>query len=317
MKAMSENVPTMSDGHHADGPGEMATMMTSRRKLVIGTSVVAIAVAWYLFRPELLFIDQTVNESFPATASTSSSDMPQMKLATGTFRGLAHDTKGMATIYEVGGKRVLRLTGFETSNGPDVHVLLVAAKDAADDKTVKDAGYIDLGSLKGNVGDQNYDVPADVDLSEYQACTIWCNRFSVNFGTAPLMRADKDGMDAAADAPRAPVSLVAGEFRGLAHETKGMAAIYDVGEGERILRLTDFETSNGPDVHVLLVAAPDAADDATVKGAGYIDLGSLKGNVGDQNYEVPADVDLAKYQACTIWCNRFSVNFGTAPLAMR
>jgi hypothetical protein len=41
----------------------------------------------------------------------------------------------------------------------------------------------------------------------------------------------------------------------------------------------------------------------------------LKGNIGDQNYEIPADTDLSKYQACTIWCKRFSVNFGTAPLA--
>lgn len=187
MKTMSENMPMMGDGREAGGNHEMGMPFASRRKLIAGAGVVVAVVAWYLFRPELLFIDQAVNESFP-TATTMPGDAaaPQMKLAAGEFRGLAHDTKGMAAIYDVGGKRVLRLTGFETSNGPDVHVLLVAAKDAADDKTVKDAGYIDLGSLKGNIGDQNYDVPADVDLAQYQACTIWCNRFSVNFGTAPL-----------------------------------------------------------------------------------------------------------------------------------
>jgi hypothetical protein len=150
---------------------------------------VGVGVVWYLFRPELLFVDKTVNESFPAGAATAmrGGAPKHMTLAAGEFRGLAHDTKGTATIYEVtGGKRVLRLTGFETSNGPDVHVLLVAADDAKDDATVKDAGYIDLGSLKGNVGDQNYDIPADANLANYRACTIWCNRFSVNFGTAPL-----------------------------------------------------------------------------------------------------------------------------------
>lgn len=158
-----------------------------RRTIIAAASVAIAAVLWYLFRPELLFIDKTVNESFPAaTAGVNANDMPQQRLTEGEFRGLAHDTKGMAAIYDVGGKRVLRLTGFETSNGPDVHVLLVAAPDAADDATVKEAGYVDLGSLKGNVGDQNYDVPADIDLAKYQACTIWCNRFSVNFGTAPL-----------------------------------------------------------------------------------------------------------------------------------
>ena len=78
--------------------------------------------------------------------------------------------------------------------------------------------------------------------------------------------------------------------------------------------LTNFKTSNGPDVHVYLVAAPDVKDDATVKRAGFIDLGSMKGNTGDQNYDVPATVDFATYQAVTIWCARFNVNFGTAPL---
>jgi hypothetical protein len=111
-----------------------------------------------------------------------------------------------------------------------------------------------------------------------------------------------------------PVTLASGSFHNGAHETKGMAAIRQLADGQRILRLEGFETSNGPDVHVYLVAAPDAADNDTVKSAGFIDLGSLKGNIGDQNYEVPAEVDLDKHRAVTIWCARFGVNFGTAPL---
>lgn len=84
---------------------------------------------------------------------------------------------------------MLRLTNFSTSNGPDVRVTLVAAADATDDPSVQRAGYVSLGVMKGNVGDQNYDVPADLDLSVYRAVTIWCERFSVNFGTAPLSKA--------------------------------------------------------------------------------------------------------------------------------
>ena len=110
-----------------------------------------------------------------------------------------------------------------------------------------------------------------------------------------------------------PKQLAAGQFKGYAHETEGTAGIYDV-EGKRVLRLTNFKTSNGPDVHVYLVAATDAKDDATVKNAGFIDLGSMKGNVGDQNYDVSATADLGKYQAVTIWCARFNVNVGTAPM---
>ncbi|HXV78356.1 MAG TPA: DM13 domain-containing protein [Candidatus Binatia bacterium] len=115
-------------------------------------------------------------------------------------------------------------------------------------------------------------------------------------------------------APTGPTVLSQGDFRGLAHETKGLAAVYQLPDGKRLLRLSNFETSNGPDVHVYLVAAEVAKDNATVKQAGFIDLGSLKGNKGDQNYEVPADADLNKYKSVSIWCARFGVNFGAATL---
>jgi hypothetical protein len=81
---------------------------------------------------------------------------------------------------------MLRFTNFRTSNGPNVHVYLVAADDAKDSETVRHAGFIDLGPIKGNIGDQNYALGPDVDLSNYRAVSIWCHRFSVNFGAASL-----------------------------------------------------------------------------------------------------------------------------------
>lgn len=156
--------------------------------IIGGAVVLAMAIAWYLFRPELLFINRTVSEKFPTSGKepTSASSAPTV-LMRGSFRGLAHETKGAATIYELpDGKRVLRLTEFETSNGPDVRVYLVATPDAKDNDTVKRAGFIDLGAMKGNKGDQNYEVAADIDLDKYRSVSIWCRRFSVNFGAAPL-----------------------------------------------------------------------------------------------------------------------------------
>ena len=158
-------------------------------KLIIGSIIVIVAIGWYLFRPELLFVDQTVNEALPAsaTATRSSKDAQSSVLATGRFHRVSHDTSGVATIHQLSeGQRLVRLTAFETSNGPDVRVYLVAAKDATDNDTVTRAGYIDLGAMKGNKGDQNYEVPAGIDLSQYQSLTIWCRRFGVNFATAPL-----------------------------------------------------------------------------------------------------------------------------------
>lgn len=296
----------------------------NRRPIIITSSVILAAVAWWAFRPELLFVNKTVNESFPAATSLVSSsatkvtDKPmamESAIASGTFRSVAHETKGTATIHKLAdGRRVLRLTDFMTSNGPDVRVLLVAASDAADSETVKSAGSIELAPLKGNVGDQNYDIPADVDLTKYRACTIWCNRFGVNFGTAAL-KSEAAGMPAADSMMSASTALKTGTFHSVAHETKGMATIHQLADGRRVLRLTDFMTSNGPDVRVLLVAAKDASDSDTVKNSGFVEVAPLKGNVGDQNYELPAGLDLSKYGSVTIWCNRFSVNFATAPLS--
>jgi hypothetical protein len=160
-----------------------------RRTVLIGALAVLGAGAWYAFRPERLFINQTVNESLAAevTASRASAPEAPTALASGGFHGVHHETKGQATVYRLpDGKRVLRFTDFETSNGPDVQIYLVAAGDAQDNATVTKAGFVNLGPMKGNRGDQNYDVPDSVDLAKYRTVTIWCKRFSVNFASAPL-----------------------------------------------------------------------------------------------------------------------------------
>ncbi|MCI0402815.1 MAG: DM13 domain-containing protein [Acidobacteria bacterium] len=281
--------------------------MQTRKFLLVAGVVVAGLVGWYLFRPELLFVNQTVSESLPTAQATVSAET----LLTGRFHDGAHKTSGVATILKLqDGKRVLRLTNFETSNGPEVHVYAVAAPDALDNETVTKAGFLDLGSLKGNQGDQNYELPADFDAAKYRSVAIWCKRFSVNFGTAALSEAMSTG-------PMSQKLLAAGEFHKVAHDAQGLAMVHQLADGKRILRFTEFETSNGPELHVYAVAAPDATDSDTVKKASFVDLGSLKGNKGDQNYELPADLDLSKYQSVSVWCQRFGVNFATAPLAIK
>src|SRR5581483_9692563 len=260
---------------------------------------------WALFRPERLWVNAKVNEAMP-TAGSVANAMSDTVLASGAFHSVAHNSAGKATIHQLAdGKRILRFTNFETSNGPDVRVYLVDANDATDSETVKKSGFLEIAPLKGNIGDQNYELPADLDLGKYRAVTIWCKRFGVNFATAPLSTTN--------NASAAQV-LSSGTFHNVAHKGAGTASIYRLAEGKRILRFTNFETSNGPDVHVYLVAANDAADSETVKKAGFVEIGSLKGNIGDQNYELPASLDLSHYHAVTIWCQRFGVNFATAPL---
>jgi hypothetical protein len=152
-------------------------------KVAIPVAVVAAFVAWYAFRPERLVVNRSVNEAMPSVAGGSSAQ----PLESGQFYSILHPTAGAATIYQMGdGTRVLRLTSFSTSNGPDVHVYMVAADDAKDAAAVQKAGFIDLGVIKGNIGDQNYTLDGDLDLAKYRAVSIWCKRFSVNFGAAAL-----------------------------------------------------------------------------------------------------------------------------------
>jgi len=156
----------------------------NKRQILVGVGLSALAVGWYAFRPELLFVNKQVNEQFPTGSSVASGPWA---LAKGNFKSLAHETKGVATIFKLAdGKQTLRLTKFATSNGPDVHIYLSAAEVEKGSDAIKSVGFVDLGSMKGNQGDQNYDIPAHVDLSKYKNVTIWCARFGVNFGLAPL-----------------------------------------------------------------------------------------------------------------------------------
>src|ERR1700678_3724872 len=158
--------------------------MKKTTKLAIPIVIVAAFLAWYAFRPERLVVNRSVDEAMP----TAQGSLPSQLLASGQFYSILHPTAGTATIYQMGdGSRVLRFTGFSTSNGPDVHVYMVATDDAKDSASVLRAGFIDLGTIKGNMGDQNYTLGPDVDLSKYRAVSVWCKRFSVNFGAARLM----------------------------------------------------------------------------------------------------------------------------------
>jgi hypothetical protein len=157
--------------------------MKNWMKIAIPIAVVAAFLAWYAFRPERLVVNRRVDDAMPAAQGN---DAPKLLIA-GQFYSILHPTAGTATIYQMeDGARVLRFTNFSTSNGPDVHVYMVAADDAKDVATVKNAGFIDLGVIKGNIGDQNYSLGSDLDLAKYRSVSIWCKRFSVNFGAAAL-----------------------------------------------------------------------------------------------------------------------------------
>jgi hypothetical protein len=106
-----------------------------------------------------------------------------------------------------------------------------------------------------------------------------------------------------------PTALVSGDFTGADdfHMGSGTATIYQLDDGSQVLRLEDFEVTNGPDLHVFLIPQDGSMD-------GSVDLGSLKGNIGDQNYEIPIGVDITQLGSVMIYCVPFSVTFATAAL---
>jgi hypothetical protein len=193
-----------------------------RSFLIIGVIVafaLALPVGWYLLSP--LWINRTVEETFPTSASAGEMEetMPEEVKATataamedamtepdkvmeeampddmasmtilvqGNFYDIAHQGMGTATVYHLAdGSNILRLEDFEVLNGPELHVYLTPVDPVPDSIGVELAGAIDLGLLKGNIGDQNYELPPDLDITQYKSVVIWCQPFRVPFNAAAL-----------------------------------------------------------------------------------------------------------------------------------
>jgi hypothetical protein len=114
--------------------------------------------------------------------------------------------------------------------------------------------------------------------------------------------------------PEFPLTLSTGEFIDLAHRGSGTASIIELEDGSRLLRFESLDIDNGPDLRVILSTSPLVDDDSAYDDGEFLDLGDLKGNKGNQNYEIPDDVDIDDYATVAIWCRRFNVTFNAAPI---
>lgn len=198
----------------------MVQFLKRYRWPIIGGAVVVLVVAFLAFRPDKLFVDDVVDESLedafavgavptteapatttqvaptestqetsetqPSTTTTTTAPQPSAPVAVagGGFYGIDHSAVGTATVYEQDGRYVLRFEDdTDIQNGPDLYVWVL---EAADYGGGDPEAYLDLGKIKGNVGGQNYELPADFDPEAHQAVLIWCLRFGVPFAAAPL-----------------------------------------------------------------------------------------------------------------------------------
>lgn len=122
-----------------------------------------------------------LNEALPTVAVEPSN--PVLKqISEGTFQNGFHKVSGQASLIENGDQKFLRVENFSTENGPDLFFYLIR-----NDSGLPQAGdFINLGRLKATQGTANYEIPADINLEDYQSVSVWCQAFSVNFGSARL-----------------------------------------------------------------------------------------------------------------------------------
>ncbi|MFF4233674.1 DM13 domain-containing protein [Streptomyces sp. NPDC001820] len=170
--------------------------------LVVGLAVAGVGLFW--FQPWKLWVDETIKDALPAATATQDAAEPAAgepaaaasgprTLASGELISHEHRTSGSVKVLELAdGTRTLRLENLDTSNGPDLRVWITDApvkEGTAGWRVFDDGKFVSLGKLKGNKGDQNYALPADLDLKRYTSVSIWCDRFDVSFGAASLARA--------------------------------------------------------------------------------------------------------------------------------
>jgi hypothetical protein len=185
---------------------------TRRRRrwpwLAGATAIAVIVFVLFWFQPQKLFIDDRVDEAIPSVttapqpqdaagvptdapnpsgpASTAPAPAEPVELAQGSFVSLDHGTTGTARVLELAdGRRIVRLEELDTDNGPDLYLYLTANR-ANGDEDAFDDDHLNLGRLKGNQGDQNYDLPLDADIGRLGTVVIWCDRFNSAFGAADL-----------------------------------------------------------------------------------------------------------------------------------
>lgn len=154
-----------------------------KKEFVILISIIFVLVlfaVWYLASP--LFLDNVVDEDLPYDNDDVliEDNLETMRIYEGNFVDADdfHQTSGSALVVETNGKKYLRFENFEATNGPDLKVYLSTDLSNED--------YVSLGELKGNIGDQNYELTQEIDFEKYDTVLIWCEAFSVLFGSAEL-----------------------------------------------------------------------------------------------------------------------------------
>jgi hypothetical protein len=273
--------------------------MFSRKNVIAVVAVLVLiplaAVAWWLGSP--LLMNTTVEEEFPfAFAATVPPDM--------TMAGVEQVMAGMAKVDQEVNEPMPDVIGDAVPEA-----MIDAMMDAVP-QTVVDA--MAQASIEAMPGDMTEAMKKEMALAIPEAMKGALS----NAMKDAMVQTMPDAMKGAEMTQLSPVKLKAGDFSGVDrfHKGSGKATIYSSPGGSHLLRLEDFKVTNGPDLRVILTPVQDPGGPDDVTAPGHVELAKLKGNMGNQNYEIPNDVDVASFQSVVIYCSPFRVIFSVAPL---
>lgn len=254
-----------------------------KKKSLLATLAVAAVAVVVLAGCSAKSSKTTEQSSSSSSSSSAKTEMVAKTPAmTGTFSGM-NDKNVSGTVTVADGK--LKLTNFKTDEGPDLHIYL--AKD----------GNVQTGIIKTKIdlksSEQSFDIPEGTDLSKYNSVLIYCDKAHVTFGEAKLSTAGET----------ATAKSLKGNFAGMNDKkVSGNVSL----ENNKI-RLTNFKTDEGPDLHIYL------AKDGDVKN-GILDA-KIDLKAETQSFDIPAGTDLSKYNSVLIYCDKAHVTFGEAKIS--
>ncbi|WP_423916757.1 DM13 domain-containing protein [Candidatus Poriferisodalis sp.] len=288
-RLLNRLIPRTTGGRWAAGVGNL-----------VGAALV-IYLTFFVFGFHLIFVDEVVDEEAPEFAGGDADIDELISEARGddTDAATADDDERAAVDQQIA----------------ELESEIVSVRDAAmaqDTDEAMEAMYQQVDVLQAELAELEAErerlmTPAEVEQAAEAEKQITEHSMSV----AEHML-DEPEMAEMADDGDVRVTAV-GTFGARSHPASGVAVVLTDGTQTFLRFDDDFATDNGPDLNVYLTAAgPDAS--VGDLAADFVDLGDLKGNIGAQNYEIPADVDLDRYRTVAIWCVRFSVVFGTAEL---
>ena len=287
----------------------LSSIRKYRGRLIVAAVIVAIpvlALAWWLGSP--LFINKTVDEEFPYSVGAV---VPE-----GMTRAQVDQTmETMAMMEEVVSEAMP-----EAEAPPrTAEEMMAAAMDSMTPEMMAEAIEGMTPEMRAEVAETMAEaVPGMTPEMVAEAMESMTPEMmtGVMQNMTPEMMAQMGAMMPEMMAASGPVAVKRGTFRDADsfHQGEGSATVYELPDGTHVLRFEDFRVTNGPDLRVLLATHPDPQGRNEVTGQGYVELGKLKGNIGNQNYPLPEGLSPDDYGSVVIYCKPFHVVFSVAPL---